>query len=210
MEKSGRIDLTGKRFGRLIVTGFAEKRGKKTLCWDCKCDCGKTKIILGASLKNGATQSCGCYNREIATKKSTTHGLSKHPLYRVWKAVKRRCYNKDTDAYQNYGGRGIIICDEWRDDFQAFYGWAMANGYKEGLTIDRINNNGNYEPCNCRWITRKEQNNNTRRNVLIEYKGKTNTVTEWCTILNVKYAAVVRRLRRGWSIERALETETRG
>lgn len=126
-------------------------------------------------------------------------------LYRIWQAMKRRCYNPKHKQYKDYGGRGIIICDEWLNEFSTFYEWSMANGYKEGLTIDRIEGNGNYEPTNCRWATVKEQANNRRSNHLVTYKEKTQTIAQWATETNVSAAVIAIRLKRGWSIEHALE-----
>ena len=156
-------DLTGKRFGRLTVIKYygSNKNGKSL--WLCKCKCGNNKIVLGNSLVTSLTKSCGCYNKEHSKKIHSTHNMSYSKLYKVWQGMKTRCYNPKFIYYNNYGGRGIKICDEWLNDFGKFYDWTINNGYKEGLTIDRINNDGNYEPSNCRWITRAEQNRNQRK-----------------------------------------------
>lgn len=156
-------DLTGKKFGRLKVIEYYGSNKNGRALWLCKCDCGKTKSVLGNSLLCGLTLSCGCYNKEKAQKRRTKHSLSYSKLYKVWNGMKTRCYNKNFIYYCNYGGRGITICYEWLNDFEIFYKWAISNGYEEGLTIDRINNDGNYEPNNCRWITRAEQNRNQRK-----------------------------------------------
>ena len=136
-------DLTNQKFGRLkVVEYYGNNRHGKAL-WLCQCDCGKAKVIVGSSLLNKYTLSCGCYNKEYAKKLHSKHNMSYSKLYKVWQGMKTRCYNPKFIYYCNYGGRGISICDEWLDDFAKFYEWAIANGYKEGLTIDRINNDGN-------------------------------------------------------------------
>lgn len=137
------------------------------------------------------------------------HGMSQTRLYRAWDSMKARCYRKTTAPYKNYGDRGIIVCEEWRESFIAFRDWALANGYVEGLSLDRIDPNGNYEPKNCRWVTMKVQENNRRNNRRIEFNGKTHTMSEWSEILGISQYALFNRFRRGWSIERALTTKER-
>ena len=138
------------------------------------------------------------------------HGLHGTRIYNIFNGMKGRCYCKEHFAYESYGGRGITVCDEWRNSFQAFYDWAMSNGYRDDLTLDRINNDGNYEPLNCRWITMKEQCSNRRNNHLLTYKGETKTLTEWAELYGKSYVALFMRLKRGWSIEKAIETPLRG
>ena len=157
------INLTGKRFGRLLVIGKSEsKNGMAT--WLCKCDCGNEKVVCGNELRKGKANSCGCLRKELAYKMLIQHGKANTRLYKVWKAMKARCNNPNNKRYSSYGGRGIKVCDEWQNSFQAFYDWAIANGYREGLSIDRVNNDGNYEPTNCRWATASEQQKNKRKN----------------------------------------------
>ena len=158
------IDLTNKRFGRLLVLSRAETINKRTM-WLCICDCGEEKKIRSDSLISKNTMSCGCLNDELVTKNFTKHGLRCHPLYDVHKNIKQRCLNKNNSVYSDYGGRGITICDEWKDDFKPFYDWAINNGYKRGLEIDRTDNNGNYEPLNCRFVDRRKNILNTRKRV---------------------------------------------
>ena len=195
------IDLTGKKFGRLTVLRYSHKSGNKHY-WLCKCDCGKEKPVIGCCLKSGNTKSCGCYNKEKRIETHTKHGMKNTKIYYVWKAIKKRCENPNDTAYKNYGGRGIKVCDEWKNDFTSFYNWSIKNGYKEGLSIDRIDNNGNYEPLNCRWATRIEQGRNTRKNRFIEYNGEKHCISEWSSLLGIKQRKIYDRLKKGWSIEK--------
>lgn len=138
------------------------------------------------------------------------HGQANTRLYRIWDAMKTRCTNPNSRNYANYGARGISICPEWMKDFKAFYDWAIENGYADDLSIDRIDNNGNYEPSNCRWASKKEQSNNSRRNVFLTYKGKTQTLAQWCDELGFdNHWTICKRIKSGWSIEKALSTPIR-
>ncbi len=162
-------DLTGQRFGRLVVIKRFGISPKREAAWECLCDCGKTIISCSWNLRSGNTNSCGCLNSDEARKRFTTHNMSSSRLYVVWSAMKQRCYNPSHRAYKRYGGRGISVCDEWLHDFQAFYDWAIANGYDENAafqqcTIDRIDNDKGYTPDNCRWVDVKTQNNNKSNN----------------------------------------------
>lgn len=203
-------DLTGMKFGRWTVLKFAEARctpcGKRRLMWECQCECGTVRLVEGSRLTGGYSKSCGCligdYNKENKTK----HGKRNTKLYKTWISMKDRCSNPNTEAFKDYGKRGIKVCDEWASDFGKFYDWSIKNGYKNGLTIDRINVNGNYEPSNCRWSTMKEQNNNRRSNHYITYKGKTQTISQWETELGFKKDILSSRLSLGWSVEKAIET----
>ena len=197
-------DLTGKRYGRLTVIKRVHKDGEKCSHWLCKCDCGNETTVIACNLKAGRTQSCGCLNREAAKTAHTTHGHTGTRIYNVYHKMIDRTINPNDKSYKDYGGRGIKICDEWLNDFVSFYNWSIANGYKDGLTIDRIDVNGGYNPQNCRWATPKDQANNRRSNVNITYKGQTQTMMQWAELLNINYITLWKRIKQyHWSIERA-------
>lgn len=186
-----REDLTGKKFGRLTVIKFAHSKNRKSY-WVCKCDCGNETITRSDSLKEGKVKSCSCLNHEHGR---PTHGMSSTKIYHVWASMKNRCKNPNDRNYHHYGGRGIMYCDEW-EKFEPFYKWAYENGYKEGLSIDRVDVNGNYEPDNCIWITMEEQQNNKRDNVLITYRNKTQNIMQWSKELNVTFNLLYGRLHK--------------
>lgn len=193
-------DITGQRFGRLTVLYRLHNIKGKTK-WFCVCDCGNLKEVTLSDLKKGNTQSCGCLYKDIHTK----HKKCDTRLYCIFGAVKSRCYNKNNKRYKDYGGRGIAVCDEWKDDFMSFYNWAILNGYKDTLTIDRIDVNGNYEPSNCRWVTPKQQARNRRSNRNYTINGETHCLKEWCEIVGLNYRTVQYRINiLNQNIERAL------
>lgn len=203
------IDLTGKRFGRLIVIKKIGRVGHDT-AWECKCDCGNLHNARSGDLKCGNVSSCGCLRKEVAKNKQYKHGLSDKKLYYVWKSMIRRCYNTKESHYSSYGGRGIKVCDAWKSDCKPFYEWALSSGYAEGLSIDRINVDGNYEPSNCQWISMLKQQFNKRNNHTLTYDGKTQTITEWALEIGVKQKTLLSRINDyGWSVERALTEKTK-
>lgn len=194
-----KFDLTGRRFGRLVVLHKTESTNKNSR-WLCECDCGKEISVSRVHLRNGHTISCGCFQREQAANNAklhkTRHGLSHTKLYKVWDGLRYRCYNPSCHAYDSYGGRGIEVCAEWRTNFEAFHGWALASGYRDGLSIDRIDNDGNYEPENCRWVTMKTQSRNRRSTIQLTVHGETRSVKEWAEIYGLPYGALQKRLRK--------------
>lgn len=200
------VDLTGQKFDRLIVVKKIGKNKFNNILWECQCDCGNKKITTSTNLIKGICKSCGCLHKEGNRR---THKMSKSRIYNIWHKMNERCYNVNDNAYRNYGARGIKVYKYWQpqnNGFINFYKWSTKNGYKEDLSIDRINNNGNYTPKNCRWITMKEQANNKRNNLVIEYKGVKKTLKEWSEELNMSYNCLRHRLYRSWTIEKAFTT----
>ncbi len=189
----------GDRYGRLTITEeiaqHVSPSGGKNRMFACKCDCGKATSVLLMSLRRGAAKSCGCRQR-------IKHGLTKSPLHRLWTGMRQRCNNPNSQHYSYYGGRGISICERW-NTFESF---AEDMGERpEGLTIERIDNNGNYEPGNCRWASMAEQQLNTRRNRLLTHKGITQCLTVWAETIGVSDGCLRHRLIAGWTLEAALE-----
>lgn len=187
----------GDRFGNLVAIKFKRNRHRgASPCWLFLCDCGKEKEIYKSRVKTGKNSHCGCLGRN--------HGLKKTRAYAVWSDMKHRCYNPSYKKFHNYGGRGITVCDRWKNTFKNFY---IDMGERPvGKTIDRINNNGNYEPTNCRWATIKEQNNNTRANHQIIFNGMVKNVRQWSRFLGIGESAIHYRLKRGLSICEVLQT----
>ena len=194
-------DLTGMKFGKWTVLKFSHKNKYYSPHWLCRCECKIEKIVRGAELKNGSSTQCkGC----ACKNKFLKHGLREHPLYKVWAGMKTRCYNPNRIQYKNWGGRGIAVCDEWKDNPKAFYDWSIANGWKKGLEIDRINNEGNYEPNNCRFIPSQINNQNksdTKLNsgkvycikgLLKSKKYKQKQIAEWMNITKYSISDISR------------------
>lgn len=195
-------DLSGKEYWNMKVLEYAGINKNGRSLWLCQCKCGNQKIIIGSELKRGKTKSCGCMNKTI-------NGLYKSRIYRIHHLMLCRCYTKSTTNYLDYGGRGIAVCDEWRgkNGFLNFYEWSIKNGYNDNLTLDRINNNGDYEPSNCRWATRKTQSNNTRRNHIIEFNGKSLTISQWSKITGINQNTLYKRVSSGWDTKDILNKE---
>lgn len=202
-------DLTGRRFGRWLVSEYAGRGSHGEIQYRCHCDCGTGRVIRRTSLTSGNSKSCGCFSREAAAKRETTHGGTGCRLYRIWGGIIQRCCN-DRERYEwaKYGGRGITVCDEWRK-YEPFRDWAMTNGYRDDLSIDRIDPNGNYCPDNCRWATIYEQNNNKRTSKVIVFAGESGTVRQFADKYGLVYSCLYARLQNGWSIEKALLTPSR-
>lgn len=205
-------DLTGYKFGRLTVIRRSE--GYK---WECRCVCGNSCVRLGSQLQRfqrlNRRQSCGCWKNELAVERrraAATHGLTtigagivSNKLYDVWRQMLRRCENPLCKDFPAYGGRGIKICDAWHDG-RIFVKWCLDSGYQEGLTLERQNVNGNYEPANCTWIPNKLQAKNLRKNIILEFSGKTLCLSDWSRLLGIHIQTLLGRYRRGWTIERIL------
>lgn len=194
-------DMKGRKIGRLYFKEYVGLFSHHAL-WLCKCDCGKECIVKASSVKSGTTSSCGCLAHDILMERNCKHNCVYLPIYKCYHNMISRCTNKNTTHYKDYGGRGIKICDEWLDKdfgFKNFYDWAMKNGYNEELTIDRIDFNGNYEPNNCRWATIKQQANNKRNNVFVEYDGKKYSIAELSDVFSLNYDRTLSRHHKGWT-----------
>ena len=176
----------GDRYGRWTVLDYDHKDDRGSVYWLCECDCGNISVIRGSALRSGRSASCGCYRSDRMSERNSKHGMYGTPLYHSWQNMKSRCTNPNDIGYHRYGGRGIIICNEWLD-FESFKIWAMDNGYMPGLTVDRIDNDGCYCPENCRWADIITQANNRSTNRLITYNGNTHTIAEWARLFDIDY-----------------------
>ena len=212
-----KVEVTeGQKYGRLTIIKEVSPIGSKRRIL-CKCDCGNRKEYPMDRVIHRRTQSCGCIRKEMFLIHRNNNGTSVYPkeatdskLYKIWNSIKCRCYTISSGAYFKYGAKGIRMCDEWKNDFMAFYNWALANGYSDELTIDRIDYRGNYEPSNCRWADIRTQANNKSNVRKYEYNDELHTMTEWSEIMNINYGALWERLNvLGWSIEKALTAPVR-
>lgn len=200
-------NLAGQHFGRLtVIRKYSENNARKQAMWECACACGSEKVVLvpTTSLRKEITRSCGCLRREITSARNSTHGFANTPEYGVWCRIKNRCYNKNEKSYSDYGARGITMCREWKESFEAFYR-DMGSRPSHEYTIERRDNYKGYFKENCIWTTRKEQANNRRTNVCYELSGKSQTLRQWCEELDLKYITVYHRLKRGIKFEDAIQ-----
>ena len=209
-------DLHGLRFGKLLVVERDYSVNKGRPYWKCECDCGNTLSVLSGKLLSGNTKSCGCTRKSKLAernKQSKIHGAKSdgktERLYSIWCSMKRRFHSTDSEAYHYYGGKGIVVCKEWNDDYSAFKDWAISNGYKDNLTIDRIDSNGNYCPDNCRWATKMVQANNRTNNCTVEYNGEQLTIAQLARETGVPYRTIYYRLKANWGVQRAVEQPSR-
>lgn len=199
-------DLTGKTFGRLTALKCTKKATRKSgpSIWLCKCVCGNFKNVQSGHLVNGSTQSCGCLQREKAKESNIKHGMKYERLYNIYTNMLQRCFNCKSNAYKNYGLRGITVCKKWVYDKTTFFKWAISNGYTSKLTLERIDNNKGYSPTNCRWATREEQNRNKRSNVYIQVNGKNKILSDLAKEHGIKRKTLSYRIKSGWSLYEAL------
>jgi hypothetical protein len=210
-----RKDLTGIIVGNLSVIEYAYSN--KYAYWKCQCKCGKETFVRSSHLIAGLVKSCGCVNSEIgkrtiklAQNAHKKHDESKSRLHIIWTNMKQRCGNKNNIGYKDYGGRGIKVCEEWENDYITFRDWALSNGYADNLTIDRIDNNGNYEASNCRWANKEIQSNNQRRNVFLTYNNETKTITQWAKEFGISRSTFFRWLNQGKTIEEIADKRKSG
>lgn len=203
-----RTNHAGRRFGRLVAIEPAESLNGKTT-WLCKCDCGNSAVVRTYQLVSYRTMSCGCLRVSAAIRAghaNITHGKARTRAYRVWKGMRQRCFYEKAINFKDYGGRGITVCDQWNKSFQAFID--DMGSPEDGMQLDRIDHNGNYEPGNCRWVTPRTNSRNKRNNNLIEFNGVTRTITEWAAGLGITHQALHRRMNvLGWPKEKALSCE---
>ncbi len=197
------IDHTGQIFSNLTVIERAKNNKWGQVRWKCKCICGNTTIAHASHLKNGSTKSCGCIRNKLLIKRNLTHGMYSTPEYKTWSGIIQRCTNPTEKAFENYGGRGITVCDEWKHDFMAFFK-DMGKRPSRNLTIERVDNNKGYFPKNCIWEDRKTQANNRRTNHLITINGVIKTIAQWARTIGISQDIISQRLKRNWETERAI------
>lgn len=196
--------MVGQKFVRLTVVSRSESDKHGNIMWNCVCDCGEVKRVSSSKLKSGHTKSCGCYNRDLRIAALTKHGMVGTPVYRSWAGMKNRCTNANDPHWPRYGGRGISVCERWLESFSNFYE-DMGDSPFAGAEIDRIDNNGNYSPDNCRWATRAEQSRNRRSNIVLEYQGLKMCLAEWSRYTGIHYCVIKKRYLRGLTPDRILE-----
>lgn len=198
-------DRSGLRYSNLLVLSYAGQTTGKKSKWLCRCDCGVEKEVSGANLQAGNATSCGCFGKERRREQITTHGDSNSPEFRTWTAIQTRCHCKTSKDYENYGARGLVVCDRWRSSFSLFLE-DMGRRPSPKHQIERVNNNLGYNPENCIWATVKAQANNRRSNHILEFSGKSMTVSQWAERLGIWKGTIRMRLKAGWSVEQALTT----
>ena len=203
-------DLTGLKFGRLTVIKKSDlpREAGKTFQWDCVCKCENKITVPRDYLVQGSTKSCGCLKSELSAKRLLTHGNRHTPEYASWAHMKQRCTNPSCKDYRNYGGRGISICQKWLDSFESFYK-DMGKRPTPSHSLERIDVNGNYEPSNCTWATKRQQSLNTRRNTFYTFNHQTLTLSDWAKDTGINRLTLLGRIQRGWPIEKALTTPVR-
>jgi hypothetical protein len=192
-----RLDLSGQRFGRLTAIEMIGPNRNKQIVWRCVCDCGNETFVTATVLHRGAVRSCGCLRRDTTRKNKTIHGHRYERLYGIWKNMIKRCHLETDRSYGRYGERGISVCDEWRNSYDNFRDWSYENGYEDDLSIDRMDNDGNYSPNNCRWTDRFTQANNTRRSRPITYDDITHSISEWSRLFGVNRHSLRYRIEHG-------------
>lgn len=199
-----RTIVIGQRSGRLTVESEPIRHNGRAY-YECRCDCGILKLIAGSHITTKATLSCGCLHRERNRATSSTHGKSRSPIYWVWNSMLRRCEKLTDKSYTRYGDRGIYVCERWQS-FENFY--ADMGDAPDGMSLDRLDNDGPYTPENCQWATDKEQSRNKRNSRVITHNGRTQSLAAWAEESGLDYKMVYKRLRRGWTIEEALKSES--
>lgn len=190
------MDLSNKKFGKWLVLELDYEKSGRQKYWKCVCDCGCKRSVYQSALIHQKSVSCGCYQKEVTRNRLTTHNLTGSRLMKIFYNMKTRCNNSKDRRFKDYGGRGIKLCKEWENNFLNFYNWAVNNGYKDGLTIDRIDNNSNYSPQNCRWITLEEQSNNKRNSIFLTINDITKTLKQWTKFMDWKYNKYYARYMR--------------
>ena len=202
------VNLIGQTFGRLTVVERGPNDKHKRAQWWCRCSCDDQQLVLkrGNDLQSNRVQSCGCWRSESTVIRSTSHGETNTRLYQIWHNMKNRCYNQNDPYYECYGGRGITVCDEWKESYENFSSWAICNGYNDTLTIERKNVDGNYCSENCTWATQRTQANNRRNNHYITYNGERHTIAEWEIILKLNTGTIKNRIKLGWDTDKIFNT----